>query len=119
MPAGAPAGATDSPRANAAQPGGSSSSSARPGSSGSGSGTGSYLASMEALDKALGKKRQELAVEQKLRQQADARVAELTAQLGRVQAQVAQLSQQREADRAEIVALKQQLAGGRAAVSSQ
>lgn len=83
----------------------------RPGSSGGGS-TGSYLASTEVLNKALTRKCQELAHEQKLRQEADAKVSELSVQLAQLRAQVAALAQQREADRAEIAGLKQQLAQG-------
>lgn len=96
----------------------SSSTPSRPGSAGTGAGTGggtpgSYLASTEVLNRALTGKCQELAAEQKLRRDAEARAAALSAQVAQLQAQMAELMQQREADRAEVAALKQQLGSGR------
>jgi hypothetical protein len=63
------------------------------------------------LNKALARKCQELAQEQRLRLAAEAQAVEMGTQLAHLQAQVAELAQQREANRAEIAALKQQLAG--------
>jgi hypothetical protein len=63
------------------------------------------------LNKALARKCQELAQEQRLRLAAEAQAMEMDTQLAQLRAQVAELTKQREADRAEIAALKLQLAG--------